>query len=989
MNRTFTLTAVSVALACILHPQSVIAQTADTPSNNEEEVIEKINITGSRIKRYEFSMPMPLVGLNKDEIEDIGTNDITDALLEIPSVAVGVSPETSTTNVQNNGIRTTDLRGLGDNRTLTLIDGRRTVSNSANGNRVSQGSIPSGFIDRVEVITGGASSIYGSDAVAGVVNIITEKDQVGLEIDIRGGRSNTLTFSDQTYDVSYGLRFDDDKGYLFGTINYDTETGIKASDNPRTLIQADFQYDDGINTYVNKLGDRIPVDQITPDEYGSLSSDPDGGRFDGSNFWYDDNGLREDFETDRDGYDFRREDTLRTPRDRLNLAVKGTYQFSRDTEGFLTLMHSITETRNVREPEGDDYNDIHLLVDPVTFEAEDFTAGRIPIDNPFAPQIIIDNESSRGIRWDRRFVEVGQQITDNERKTTRAWAGLRGVVFDDWDWEASMGYGKFEQDQLRHNEIDILNLRRGLNAERLPDGTAQCADPDDRAAGCVPVNLFGRGSITPEAADYIRANLGQRADITQFNFQAYMAGDLYELPAGMVAAAFGVEYRKDKQDLLPDELNQRGGHSSIHVPAFSGSIGVAEVFGELNIPILADVAGAQNLSADTSVRIANYDIDKVGTVVSFGVGLQYQPVEDINFRASFNRALRAPDLTELFSPPRGDSDSFTDICDGVTLTSTGVVDDNCRAEPGILAALNDPDSETPGVFEEQSGSHSSPNSGNPDLKEEEADTLTVGFVWQPEALEDFSLAVDYYNIEITDAIDAFDNRDILRQCYEDANTFGSGNPFCADIFRNPEDGQLTNVIQRQFNLNSQETSGVDYMVNYTHDLNDLGLVGELEFRYIHTHLIKYVEIVDGLDGIIIDDQKGEFFHEKFEDRSRFSLIWRHDDWRVSWRTTYYGSTYESQELRELYEEAVEEFGDAAEVPLFLNVDSEMYHNLSVAYRTKIAGINTRFTLGVNNVFDNEGPFFPGGDTEAGNSGNFADAYGLQGRYGYARVRLRF
>lgn len=986
MNRKFKYTAVSAALACVFYQQSLMAQTTDAPAA-DEEAIEKINVTGSRIKRFEFAMPMPLVSLSKDEIDDIGTNDITDALLEIPSVEIGVTAENSTTNVQNNGISSVDLRGLGDNRTLVLIDGRRTVSNSANGNRVSTSTIPSLFLDGTEVITGGASSIYGSDAVAGVVNLITEKEREGLEVDLRGGLSNTVSESDQTYNIGYGLKFDDDKGYIFGAISYDTETGIKAIENPRALIQADYRYDDGVNAYVNKLGDSIPIDQITPDEYGSLSSDPDGGRFDGSNFWYDDNGLREDFEADRDGYDFRREDTLSAPRDRTNYGLKGSYYFTDDTEGFFTLLHAVHKTRNVREPEGDDYNDIHLLVDPVTFEAQDFTAGRIPIDNPFAPSQIVEAESSRGIRWDRRFVEVGQQVTENTRKTTRAWAGLRGVVFDDWDWEASVGYGKFVQDQVRFGEINIVNLRKGLNAERLADGTIQCADATDRAEGCVPVNLFGRGSITPEAVDYIRADLGQHAEVTQFNVQAFMAGDLFELPAGPVGAAFGIEYRKDEQDLLPDALNQRGGHSSIHVPAFTGSIAVGEVFGELSFPLLSDVPGAHSLSVDTSVRIANYDIDQVGTVVSFGTGLQWQPIPDLNFRASFNRALRAPDLTELFSPPRGDSDSFTDICEGVTLTSVGVIDDNCRAEPGVLAFINNPDND--GEFEEDSGSHSSPNAGNLELKEEEADTYTIGLVWQPESIEGFSFAADYYNIEITDAIDSFDNRDILRQCYEDASTFRNGNPFCEDVFRNPEDGQLTNVIQRQFNLNSQETSGIDYMVNYEFDLDGIGLPGEFEMRYIHTHLIKYVEVVDGLDGIIVDDQKGEFFHDKFEDRSRLSLIWKHDDWRVSWRTTYYGSTFESQELRELYEEAIEEFGEAAEVPTFLNVESEMFHNLQIRYSTRIAGNRTRFYLGVNNVFDNEGPFFPGGDTETGNSSNYSDAFGIRGRYGYARVNVRF
>ncbi|GLR71952.1 TonB-dependent receptor domain-containing protein [Agaribacter marinus] len=1023
------LIATSLILAGISNSSFAHAQESTAPSgigasqnNVANTPIEKVQVTGSRIKRYEFSLGNPVVVFGRDSIDDIGSPDLSESLLEIPSIIAGSTDENSTLSINGSGIQSVNLRNLGDNRTLTLIDGRRTVSESNNINRVSQSSMPSSFIEKIEVVTGGRSSVYGSDAVAGVINLITESGQQGFEIDVLGRKSNTLDRESYSVEVSYGKKFNDDKGYIFAAVDMDDRKASRSSAIPRTLIQADWDYDDGLNFFSNILGEDIRANEILPAEYGNKSADPDGGRFDQGSYWYDeDNVLRENFVTDRDGFDFRSPDTFQSPRERLNIGIKGVYEFSNAIEGFFTLLRSNIKQVNVREPEGDDYNDVHLLINPDGTVKERLVAGRIDLDNPFVPQFIRENET-RALRWDRRFVEVGPQESDNDRTTTRAWAGLRGQVFDDWDWEASLGYGKHKQVQTRANEIDIVNLAKGLNAERTEDGTIQCADPLDRADGCVPVNLFGRGSITNEAADYIRANLFTLAEIEQVNFQAFMTGDLLELPAGPIGAAIGIEYRKDEQDIQPGPLNRRGGHSSGHVPAYTASIAVAEAFGELNIPIITDAPGIYQLSIDTSLRFANYDIDRVGSVTSFGTGLQYQPLEDVLFRANFNRALRAPDLTELFSPPRGDSDNVTDICDGVSLAAAdadgidGIVARNCLSEPGILAAINDLDSENPGFFTQESTTISGPNAGNPDLIEEEADTVTVGIVWVPEQVKGLSFSADYYDIEIKNVITALSGADILRECYRDNVNFSS-NPLCNDVSRNPEDGQIENLVNREFNLNGRLTSGVDYSIAYDFSLEGMGIPGNFSLSYNHTHIIKLLDIRDDfneldqiaalteagradeipttiaadgspLDGLDIDNDKGELVSNSFKDRGRFSLAWQNESWRISWRTNYFGTAIGSYALLETYEDAIEEFGSDAEEPLFLFYDRELIHNLSVRYTTNIDSTQLRISAGVNNINDNQGPFAPLGAPN-GNSGNFSDGYGLLGRSGFVRVRLKF
>ena len=228
--------------------------------------------------------------------------------------------------------------------------------------------------------------------------------------------------------------------------------------------------------------------------------------------------------------------------------------------------------------------------------------------NPYVPQEIIDSNPYKDrIYWDRRFGEAGNISTDNDRTTIRTWAGLQGMMFDDtWDWDISAGYGQFKQHQIRSNELNTVRVNQALQAEKLADGTIQCKDAEARAQGCVPLNLFGEGSITPEMADWIRTNPIIDTEIQQYTVMGYITGDLYELPAGNVSAVFGAEYRKDSQSLdTSDDI--AGGITFNVVPSFYGEVEVYEAFAELAVPLLKDAPFAKSLSAETSLRLANYN----------------------------------------------------------------------------------------------------------------------------------------------------------------------------------------------------------------------------------------------------------------------------------------------------------------------------------------------------------------------------------------------
>jgi outer membrane receptor protein involved in Fe transport len=878
-----------------------------------------------------------------------------------------------------------------------LIDGRRTVSNQYSSNGVSLNSIPTPLISRVEIITGGSSAAYGSDAIAGVVNIITQQDKVGLGIETRIGATTNGGGEEVSADVQYGANFADGRGYLFFAATFDDQKGIGPLERDRALIEADFDYNTTLlcNEMQVVGGDQCLRDIVGgPEVWRNRSDGTAGGVFEegrgNGGYWYDEtNTLRDDWEEERDGIYTQQFVQLKVPEDRYSTALKTTYDFENNVKATFQLMYSENNSLNDKSPE-DEYDGGEVLIlDRETLEPSTITPGRISPDNPFVPQIIRDDTSSNGIDWERRMFEVGHIITDNHRTTLRSWAALQGEFANDWQWDVSLGYGKTRQRQLRLNEIDVVKERQALDAEYAPDGvTIQCADPEARAAGCVPLNVFGVGSITPEMADWIRVNPTIRSDIKQKNMLAFVSGDLFEMSNGPVPAVFGVEYRKDSLSLGTDEGSQYGGITFNLIPSFSGEIDVWEAFSEMAFPL------TKNFSAEVSARAADYSPPGVSTVVSYTTGLMWEPADGYRLRANIARAQRAPTIAELFSPPRGDYDTYFDICDGTTATSTDPGHANCRLEPGIAATIAEF-----GVFEDDNNGYG-PAAGNPNVFEETADTWTIGFSMNPSWADDLRLAVDYWDISIDDKITEIGNQEILQQCYDSSQPWGPSNPFCNEISRHLDDGQIYQIMNRQYNLDSGKTRGVDLALDYNWDLE---ANGNITFKLDWTHMLEDSDTYQGLDGLVTVDYTGQLDYGNFDDRATLSATWRKGDWRVRWTTKYKSSVADNNDrieeweaLRTRNEERCAS-GDSRcvtnpEVPLYLYYPAYTKHDLSVSYmmRTRLVE-DLRLYAGVRNVFDDMGPFMPtGGDTYESGPGNFDSKYdGGVGRFWYLGVEMNF
>ena len=1013
MNKKLITIAIQTAImggALSLAPQSYAADDKDiekpaleaaaTDETKELGIQEKITVTGSRLRRDSFSVTTPLAVLGKDAIADTGLGSLAEILVEeLPQISEGSSNTNSQSNVTATGLSTIDLRNLGTSRTLTLIDGRRVVSNSHSSNAVSLSTIPAGMVSRVEVITGGASAAYGSDAIAGVVNIITQQDKEGFAFKARGGESVEGGAKEFTLDLNYGTEFADGRGYVYLSSTYDKQYGLTYDDRGRAQQQESHSYDDErmcnqmLTTNEPKNGECMR--DITQADWRSLSDSIPGGVFhEGKSsiggFWYDGQTLRDDWVEEKYGIDTDQYVMLKVPDEGLTTAVKVDFELTDDISFYGHIQHSSNKSFNNKSPEGEDESDLVITFDPTTGEFGQVDMGRISRDNPYVPAEIAAGGGST-IKWDRQFTEVGQIYTDNTRTTIRSWAGLQGTIFDgDWDWDVSVGYGKYTQEQIRGNEIDVIKASYALDAEYAEDGvTIQCADDEARAAGCLPMNLFGEGSITPEVADYIRVNPTIDTEVEQLSFVGYMAGDLFDMPAGPVASAFGFEYRRDSQEVETGGGATEGGISFNYVPQYSGDMEIAEVFGEVALPLLKDVTGAKSLTAELSARIADYSAEGIDLVASYKTGMVWEVVDGYAIRANWARAQRAPSIDNLMSPPAGDYDSLTDICYGTTATSTDLGHDSCRQEPTIANQIA-----IDGEFDESDNNYS-PGVGNPDLFEETANTITIGVSLAPSFVEGLRIAVDYYDIAIEDALSTYSNQNIMEYCYAsdlEWDVRGGSNTFCNDLKRD-EDGALIEVMQRDYNVDEISTSGIDLALEYVYEFDQLG---RLSFKTDWTHVLDWTKTVQSPSGAVTENYEGYYDNDIYDTQGSASLTWSVEELRVRWSTRYKGPITVNQSAEESWQEDMaandercaagssECIADPEELA-FNELGSYITHNLSISYTMELPNSgDLRLFGGVNNIFDNQGDYSLDG------RGHYYSGYGSsRGRYAFLGAEFKF
>lgn len=982
-----------LGLALISAP--AFAQDEAQPA--EETEGETIIVTGSRIAIPGIDAVSPVQVVSEEAIRQSGVANVQDLLLENPAFG---TPALSRTNsaflTSGTGVATVDLRDLGSDRTLVLINGRRVVAGVPGTATVDLNVIPTQFIQRVDVLTGGASSVYGSDAIAGVVNFIYKDSFEGIEANGQYGITEQGDDAQYQANVTVGGNFGDDRGNIMVHLGYSNQKGVLSRQRRNTFT-------DDIDTF-QFTGD--PADYGVPTE-PFFSSFPLQGRFisGGRTFTYDANGqLRPCFSTNGgtapascgafagqrigpDGFNRQYYRTIAVPVERYLFATRAHYDVTESIRFVAEGTYSNTSSSREIEPFALSSDDIFPASGGLV-PIETFVSG-VPVLNPLVPSAIAaqavdqDGDGLRDISFARRLGEFGTRNGSTNRDFYRLMAGFEGNLFEDrFRWDVSYVYGKVSESQRSSGQVNVLNFANALAG--IPDvddlnnnGSTTdviCASANAREQGCVPINIFGAGSISPEAVAYIAAPQSFQTRITQQVVSANLSGELFRLPAGPVAIAVGAEYRKETSVENNDALTNAGLNAGNAIPDTSGEFDVKEVYGELNIPILSETPFFHELSIRGAGRIADYST--VGTVYSYTGGVEWAPIPDIRFRGTYARSVRAPNIGELFTGP---SQTFPaglqDPCVGIGATGGGTVGDNCRADAGVAAniaangvyTINQADLQGISGF----------NSGNPDLREEKSDSYTLGVVINPtsiSALRNLAITVDYFNIDVKDAIVAPPRQFILDQCYAQSNQ-----QFCDLIERRQAATAVNSVGSLEFidaplvNGGKLKIEGIDTVINYRMGLDGIGLPGSLSARLAYTHYFDgFVIPVPGADK---DPFVGEIGTAK--DRFTANLNYAVDKFKLNFTGTYIGKSYEDDQFLASFDLD----------PKAISISPEFYLDMQASFEPTD---NFEVYFGVDNVLDNDAPNILSGSLfNTTGTDTAADVYDVFGRRFYTGVRMRF
>ena len=948
-----------------------IGLSAPTVAQEEAPAdLEEILVTGSRIPRANLTAPTAVTTIDAEVIEQSGLVNVADILRAVPSFGVSaLSSGNSNFFTASNGINTLQLRNLEEDRTLVLVNGRRYVSGIAGSSAVDFNTIPTELIERVEVVTGGASAIYGSDALAGVINVILNDDFEGVKVGYQFGEADAGGELTSRFNLTAGGNFNDDRGNAVISMTYTQNKGTFARQRANT------QVDDAAEC----LFTLDPADCQTEVE-PFFSSFSESGRFfvpsTGESFSISSgtgpNGTVAPWDLEQFGFNRQASRRYTVPLERYLVSTLLDYDMGGDVNAFVEATFAQTRTESELEPFPHSNSDLNI--------------GGIPVDNPFVPQAIRDAVLAAGdteIQYFRRTTEVGNRGASARRNTYRLLAGFEGDIADQWNWQVYYGFGRMDDNQQGGGQINVPAMREALNAIDGDGNPATfdpiCADPAARAEGCVPINLFGLGSISPEAAAYVQAPSSRQQFTQQTITGASIGGSVFELPAGEVSFVVGAEYRDEKAEDVPDVLTQAGLNAGNAEAPIRGGYNVREAFVEFEVPLLRDAPGIHELSLGGAYRFSDYNT--VDSTDAYAGRLSWAPVESLRFRAQYARAVRAPNISELFAPGGENFATVADPCNGVTATSTGNIAENCRSIPAIADRIAATGSFTLTQTEIQ-GTGGFTGRGNPNLNVETSDSWTFGAVFNDDfgAAGDLLLSIDYFSIEIDDLIDTVERQTAVDFCF-DTPTSNFPNQFCDFLTRDTDGpafqlGELTGVDSGFVNEGTLETDGIDVSVLWSWAMDDWfsSVPGQASVRLNYTHLLDFTETKFS----VADDLVGETGFA--EDKAQLALTYDTGPWAAIWEWNYIADSVPDNSN-----------------PLFnFGVGAYNVHDLQVSYDFANSGLedsllgNVRLYAGANNLLDEDAPIIltgvPGNTTGTDTD---ASVYDPIGRTWYVGFNLSY
>lgn len=899
----------AVTISSIIATSS-FAVSAD--ENNEdasaEKDVETISVTGSRLTRTTFDAPTPTVVVSAEEIRISGAVNINDLLTTMPQFGEGLDSTSGNYSFGNSGLNAVNLRGIGETRTLVLLNGKRPVQIADDAQFLYSdiGMIPSELVERIEILTGGASAVYGSDAVAGVVNFILKKDYQGTAMRAQVSGTNDGGHSSRSFTITHGLNFDEDRGNLSFSIDYLNESALRQSDRKGSVGQQRSVANPRNTGPDDGIPDRIWLRDLTTTEWGGEATIFGIWNYDHSTpDWYqvDENGnhtLRTAasnvadgwLATDGSGFPLDRWGHIEDPFERVNAFAQLNYQFDTFDLAF-DVTYSKAESGNIIDPP---FKNVWMYIDDM----------EAAFDVPSA----IASEIRNGDGWAQMhytFYEAKGRYHENDREYLAANLSLSGDMFEDWRWDVNFTSGKTEAELFSGN---------ALRNDRIND-SLQIIGPCVADNTCPSFNPFARPS--QEVLDYILDEHTTTTEVVNHAFSANIAGDLYELPAGMVQMSTGLEVRYESLDYAPSELWQSGNLSS-QMTAMDASRNIKEVYAEVLVPVLADVAGAKALDIEMAVRKAEYSTE-ASSFTSSKLGVNWSINDDVRFRSTFSKAVRAPQLTELFA---GESIGYTDMSDPCHKDNIyGGPDDGRRVANCALLGIS-----TDWVSNVSTQRGKAISAGNPELREEKAETITAGVVFQPSFIKDFRLSLDYYDIKLEDMISGFGSNAMLSNCVDLAPN-SIDNDFCRQVSRAP-DGDVLHVRPSSLNADQGRRRGLDIEADYSIGNFSMKLVA---VRQLESSLTEY-DVVAGES--ITDDDLGQLSIPKWQ--ANLTTTYTEGNFSASW-------TYKFKQGGRLDQDASEEYRDTD------NPGNSNVHNIRASYNlTDEANVY----VGVNNVTNHSG-----------------------------------
>ena len=907
-----------------------------TPSQTLEAVV----VTGSRINSGGFDTPTPVTTATAEQLQQVAPANLADALNQLPAFKGSTrtsQPSGASAASGTNGQNLLNLRGLGSQRNLVLLDGRRVVaSNSVGGRDINV--LPQTLISRVDVVTGGASAAYGSDAVAGVVNFILDTRFDGMKLEAQGGVSEFDDAASHKLSAAVGKHFADDHVRLIAAAEYFHQDGISNQvDNGRDWLK----YPAG--RFANPAANATPRQLVLPDvrssigTYGGLIT---GGPLKGTEFGP--GGVPRQFD-----YGNVTGTSFQSGGDGAS-ATTGLSPQQRRANVFAYLEGDVTDNLTVFA-EGL-YSDVSSVLDGYYgFQIGTQNQFTIFRDNAYLPaavrdQMVVGNLQSFPLG--RMDAESPPVTLEQHTLLRRVVAGFKGTLGGNWNYDGYYSFGQTNQDLTQSNFTRNRRLYAAADAVVDPStGQVVCRSTlFGMDAGCIPLNPFGPGSISAEAQGYILGNAGKYLKLTQHVVALNASGSLgdwFSLPAGPISMAIGAEYRREAADQTVDAISAEttdvtgirgapaafqgryGGFQTFNPAPLAGHYDVKEAYLETEIPILRGLPLVERLDVNGALRHTTYSLS--GSVDTWKVGVNYKPAADVRLRYTRSRDIRAPNILELFNSISQNSSNVT--VNGVTTQYTGF------------------------------------SSGNPDLKPERADTTTYGVVYQPSWLTGLQLSVDYHDIEIKDAIDSLSAQRTVDEC-------ARGNALLCEQIQTV--GTALRIYTTQLNLSVLQTSGIDFEAAYSAP----ALGGSLMLRALASKLDEYSTQAPGSPLLDTSGSVGQYSQPTWS--GILSAEYAYGPMSVYVQERYIGSGDIDSTLVE-------------GIDMNLNhVGAYWYTDLTLKYRPSLPSIaqDTELFLTVNNLFNRDPPAVPPTSSTFQQPTN-ASLYDTLGLYFTVGVRLKF